>query len=466
MCIRDSGCIEQTTSQTFAQLYLSDIMDLSPERKTEVENNIKHGINEIRKFQLSNGAMAYWQGANEPNDWGSSYAGHFLISAEKKGYSLPGGLKKNLMNYLQTSALNYEFAKNKYWNNDVLQAYRLYVLAMANQPSMSAMNRLREFYSLSEQARWLLAAAYAKIGQIDEAGKLIAKASPNISPYSVNYYTYGSSDRDEAIVLQTLCLMNKKQQAFTQLKKVSDFLSSKSWLSTQTTAFGLVSVAEFIKKFSGASAMQAVVNVNGKEVTFKGNSAISQIPISFKNATSINYSIENNGKGMLYARLINRGKPPIGEEKEGNENIMVSAVYKDMSGNVISPAELEQGTNFMLSVTVKNLGLMGELKNLALINYIPSGWEIHNARMDGNESALKNGTYDYQDIKDDKVMTYFDLYTNESKTFNLLLNASYAGKYYLPAINVEAMYDKSVYARTKGQWIKVLKQRNDKVASK
>lgn len=460
------GCIEQTTSQTFAQLYLSDIMDLSPERKTEIENNIKYGINEIRKFQLSNGGMAYWQGMNEPNDWGSSYAGHFLVLAEKKGYALPGGLKKNLMNFLQTSALNYEFAKNKYWNNDVMQAYRLFVLALAGQPSMSAMNRLREFYSLSEQARWLLAASYAKIGQIDEAEKLISKASLNITPYQVNYYTYGSSDRDMAIILQTLCLMNKKQQAFAQLKKVSDVLSSKSWLSTQTTAFGLVSVAEFIKKFGGASAMQAVVNVNGKEVSLKGNAAITQVPISFKNATSINYSIANNGKGMLYARLINRGKPPIGEEKEENKNITVSAVYKDMSGNIIDPSNMEQGTNFMVSVTVKNLGLMGELKNLALINYMPSGWEIHNTRMDGNEASMKNSVYDYQDIKDDRVMTYFDLYTNESKTFNILLNSSYAGKYYLPAVNVEAMYDKSVFARTKGQWIKVVKQKQNGVASK
>ena len=304
------------------------------------------------------------------------------------------------------------------------------------------------------------------MGQIDEAEKIIAKASMNITPYSVNYYTYGSSDRDMAIVLQTLCLMNKKQQAFAQLKKVSDVLSSKSWLSTQTTAFGLVSVAEFIKKFGGASAMQAVVNVNGKEVNLKCNAAITQIPISFKGANSINYSIENNGKGMLYARLINRGKPPIGEEKEGNENIAVSAVYRDMNGNTIDPSNMEQGSNFMLSVTVKNLGLMGELKNLALINYIPSGWEIHNSRMDGNESAFKNSAYDYQDIKDDKVMTYFDLYTNESKTFNILLNSSYAGKYYLPAINVEAMYDKSVYARTKGQWMRVVKQKQNSVASK
>lgn len=260
--------------------------------------------------------------------------------------------------------------------------------------------------------------------------------------------------------------MNKKQQAFTQLKKVSDFLSSKNWLSTQTTAFGLVAVSEFIKKFGGASAMQATVKVNGKEVEIKGNSAITQIPISFKNTTTINYSIVNNGKGMLYARLINRGKPPIGEEVEGNENIIASVMYKDMGGNIIDPTELQQGTNFMLTVTVKNLGLMGELKNLALINYIPSGWEIHNAKMDDNEAALKNSGYTYQDIRDDRVNTYFDLYTNETKTFNLLLNASYAGKYYLPAVNVEAMYDKSVFARTKGQWIKVVKQKDDKVAGK
>jgi uncharacterized protein YfaS (alpha-2-macroglobulin family) len=460
------GCIEQTTSQTFAQLYLTDIMDLSAERKAEIERNIKGGINEIRKFQISNGAMAYWQGMNEANDWGSSYATHFLILAEKKGYTLPAGLKKNLLNYQKTAAQSYEFAKNKYFNNDVLQAYRLFGLAISGQPAMSAMNRLREFYSLSDQARWLLAASYAQIGQVDEAEKLISKASVDVPYYSVNYYTYGSSDRDMAIILQTLCLMNKKQQAFTQLKKVSDYLSSKNWLSTQTTAFGLVSVAEFIKKFGGASAMQATVKVNGKDVTIKGNSAITQIPISFKDASSINYSIVNNGKGMLYARLINRGKPPIGEEVEANENIIVSAMYKDMGGNVIDPTEMQQGTNFMLSVTVKNLGLMGELKNLALINYIPSGWEIHNARMDDNETALKNSNYTYQDIRDDRVNTYFDLYTNETKTFNLLLNSSYAGKYYLPAINVEAMYDKSVFARTKGQWIRVVKQKDDKVAGK
>lgn len=460
------GCVEQTTSQTFAQLYLADVMDLSAERKSEIERNIKGGINELQKFQLANGAMSYWPGMNEADDWGTTYSGHFMMLAEKKGFTLPSGLKKKWINYQQSIASNFEVNKNSAYNNDVSQAYRLYSLALAGQPVLSAMNRLREHSNLSNQARWLLAGAYAQMGQLDEAEKLIAKASPTVQPYRVNYYTYGSSERDEAMILEVLCAINKKTQAFSQLKKVSSFLSSKNWLSTQTTAFGLVSVASFIKKYGDASGMQAIVHLNGKEVKLKGNSAISQIPIDFKNQNAVNFTVENNGKGILYVRLITRGKPAIGTEKEGNENISMDVSYKDMSGQTLAIDELPQGKDFVMQVTVKNLGLVGELQNIALSAYIPSGWEIHNSRMDDDGGASKANNFTYQDIKDDKVLTYFDLHNTETKTFNITLNAAYEGKYYLPALNTEAMYDNSVYARNKGQWIRVVKKGNNGVAVK
>jgi hypothetical protein len=38
-----------------------------------------------------------------------------------------------------------------------------------------------------------------------------------------------------------------------------------------------------------------------------------------------------------------------------------------------------------------------------------------------------------------------------------MLNAAYAGKYYLPAVYCEAMYNKSISALQKGQWIEVVK---------
>lgn len=62
----------------------------------------------------------------------------------------------------------------------------------------------------------------------------------------------------------------------------------------------------------------------------------------------------------------------------------------------------------------------------------------------------------YQDIRDDRVYTYFNLMRGERKTFVVQLNAAYAGRYYLPGYYCEAMYDNSVSAMKKGQWIEIV----------
>ena len=50
-------------------------------------------------------------------------------------------------------------------STDLIQAYRLYTLALAKAPELGAMNRLKEIKSLSSQARWRLAATYVLVGQ-------------------------------------------------------------------------------------------------------------------------------------------------------------------------------------------------------------------------------------------------------------------------------------------------------------
>ncbi len=63
---------------------------------------------------------------------------------------------------------------------------------------------------------------------------------------------------------------------------------------------------------------------------------------------------------------------------------------------------------------------------------------------------------DYQDIRDDRVYSYFNLKNGETKAIEILANASYLGKYYLPMISVEPMYDATINARIKGQWVQVV----------
>ena len=124
----------------------------------------------------------------------------------------------------------------------------------------------------------------------------------------------------------------------------------------------------------------------------------------------------------------------------------------------MDPSKLEQGTEFIATVTVTNPGLRGQYKNMALNHIFPSGWEINNLRLDSAEDRLKADVPTYQDIRDDRVYTYFDLAAGQRKTFKILLTASYAGSYYMPAVTCEAMYDHSIYARKKGQVVEVIKR--------
>ena len=93
-------------------------------------------------------------------------------------------------------------------------------------------------------------------------------------------------------------------------------------------------------------------------------------------------------------------------------------------------------------------------KELALSHLVASGWEIRNERLFPAARAIAG--LDYQDIRDDRVYSYFDLQPGETKTLELLLNASYLGRFYLPVVSVEAMYDATINARTKGQWVRVV----------
>ncbi len=53
----------------------------------------------------------------------------------------------------------------------------------------------------------------------------------------------------------------------------------------------------------------------------------------------------------------------------------------------------------------------------------------------------------------------------ESKTFHLLANASYQGRYYQPAITAEAMYDGNIKATQKGRWLDIVKKLGSNIVS-
>jgi uncharacterized protein YfaS (alpha-2-macroglobulin family) len=167
--------------------------------------------------------------------------------------------------------------------------------------------------------------------------------------------------------------------------------------------------------------------------------------------------VANQGKSIIFARLILTGIPAHGDSTYAASSLKISMAFKSPTGETINPRLLAQGTNFVAEVTITNPGLRGLYQQLALSQVFPSGWEVINAR--SSDLAQSNTTaseFTYQDVRDDRVNTFFDLEPGKSKTFRVMLMATYLGRFYLPATSCEAMYDNTISARVPGGWVEVV----------
>jgi len=442
------GCVEQTTSGAFPQLFLNDIFDVPSEKKKRIQQNIVRGIKRLGGFQNPNGGFSYWPGQNYVNDWGTTYAGHFLLEAEKRGYVLPIGFKSSWIKYQQGIAKQWR-SKN---NSDLAQAYRLYALALSGNADVASMNRLRESSGVSNEGKFRLAAAYAIIGQADVAKNILSGARLDVENNNYYYYTYGSADRNRAMALETYVLMKDKTKAQDLAKVIAKNLSNRRYMSTQSTSYSLLAMAKFADMIGGKGITTSVA-VNGSSLTVNSEKTLATRTLEIKKGSN-NIELKNQEGNTVYVSIVNSGILPVGEEKSIQKNLSAQIVFKGRNGSKIDPISITQGTDFVAEVTITNT-TSNRLKDLALTEIFPSGWEIVNTRFTDFGDFAQNAVI-YTDLRDDRANFYFDMKRNETKTFRILLNASYLGKYYLPGVQAEAMYDNDYMVRTKGQWVEVV----------
>ena len=455
-------CTEQLTSKALPLLFVSQFKAVDEQEAEKIKTNVQEAIRQIYARQLPNGGFVYWPGNAVADEWITSYTGMFLTLAQEKGYAVHPNVLNKWKRFQRAAAQNWRMPQEasnwQIWQSELQQAFRLYTLALAGAPEYGAMNRMKEQPGLSIQAKWRLAAAYALTGKMKPAGELVYNAETTVIPYSSMNLIYGSSDRDEAMILETLILMKRDRDALQQAKKVSQNLAQENWFSTQSTAFALMAMGRLAEQLSGT--LDFTWSWNGKQQpAVKSAKAVfeKEIATSPKSGT---VSVKNQGKGALSVDLITRTQLLNDTLPAIADNIRLDVKYTDMAGSPISVEDIRQGTDFMSAVNLSNISGTSDYSNLALTHIIPSGWEIYNERMIVPEASSSNSNeantpessadkYTYKDIRDDRVLTYFDLRRGESKTFTVRLQATYAGNFILPAIQCEAMYDAAVQARTK-----------------
>ena len=436
------------TSKALPLLFISQFKTVNEQEAEKIKTNVQEAIRQIYARQLPNGGFVYWPGNAVADEWISSYTGMFLTLAQEKGYAVHSNVLNKWKHFQRAAAQNWRMPQDanswQLWQSELMQAFRLYTLALAGMPEYGAMNRMKEQQGLSIQAKWRLAAAYALTGKMKPAEELAYKTATSVTPYSSMNFIYGSSDRDEAMILETLILMNRERDALQQAKKVSQNLSLEDYFSTQSTAFALMAMGRLAEKLSGT--LDFTWTWNGKQQpAVKSAKAVfdKEIPTSPKSGT---VSVKNQGKGALGVDIITRTQLLNDTLPAISDNLRMDIRYATLNGTPISAEEIKQGTDFTAVVSISNISGTSDYTNLALTHIIPSGWEIYNERMATAGTAIN---YSYQDIRDDRVLTYFNLYRGETKVFTIRLQAAYTGNFILPAVQCEAMYDTTVQARSK-----------------
>ncbi|WP_020395892.1 alpha-2-macroglobulin family protein [Thiolinea disciformis] len=526
------GCLEQTTSAAFPQLFLSPLLKLDENRQKAVEKHIKAAILKLNDYQAASGNLMYWPGSNEAHDWASIYAGHFLVEAQKLGYNVPMGLLTGWLNYQINQAQQWTAGSSG--DTSAVQAYRLYVLAAAGKPQMGAMNRLRESGKANEQARWLLAAAYRQTGQQEAAQQITAGLAPTTTLNPTPDLNFNHRLGQLGLQLETLLTLGKLQDAESLVQQIAQELGSDKAanFNTHDLAWALMSVSHYLKAQNQPIQAQLTVNQGSPLALNAAQSLLSQLLPPSDTALAIN--VRNDTAHKLYATVTTRGIAVMGNEQAENLGLELQASLKDKTDQTLwdtqtatgAPLALKQGDDYTLTVNVKNTSGY-DLRHIALSTLLPSGVEIvqsdtpqskseakpnanegadteatsttteasseesegenaaegesenaastetstattETATENTSETANTNVTNDlskpaqkaglsYQDVRDDRVLSYFDLKKDATQSVTIKVNAAFLGEFYFPAISAEAMYEPSKRARSMGMPLSIVK---------
>lgn len=453
------GCIEQTVSAAFPQLYMREIIEMQDRTARKTDENINAAIDRLRVYQTYNGAFSYWPNGDKVNTWATTYAGHFMVEARAKGYHVPDDIYNNWLQYEKADVRTNIYDPNS--SKLLARAYQVYVLAMANEPAMGAMNLLRQNYfnQMPVTSKWLLAAAYEMAGSKNVANTIVDGLGIEVAQYKEFSGTYGSSLRDEAIILEILTLRKDKESAYPLFRDIAEEISSDQWLSTQSSAYCLLAMGKFVKEFvSNEGPLKGEITLpKGTRVKFDTKKSNFTLPITENFGEDV--SIELTGKGNAFVTMNWVGVPMVDTISSMSSNLSLSRTFLTEDGMNLPVSSVRQGETFWCLFSVKNLTEF-TIEEVALSQVLPAGWEIENVRLmeEGYPAWTRNyklGAEEYVDLRDDRANWFFDLRRGQQADFLLKLNAVTVGDFHLTAADVSAMYNDRFKARVAGRDVSV-----------
>ncbi|MBL7718238.1 MAG: alpha-2-macroglobulin family protein [Flavipsychrobacter sp.] len=457
------GCVEQTTSAAFPQLYYADLVKAVSGSSTDDINpayNVQQAVLKLQSMQMSNGSLSYWPGGGYESWWGSVYATHFLLEAKKAGYDVNARTVDRLLEYLKVR-LNRREKEILYYNENLKKeiaakeiAYSLYVLALAGQSQPATMNYYKGHPELlSIDSKYLLAAAYALSGQPTQARQLLPASFSGEKAKQAFGGSFYSHLRDEALALNALMEINPNDpQVPVMVRHIAEQMKNERYLNTQENVFGLLAMGKMARSANKTTATAAIL-VNGKNIGVMKGQVLTADLKSYSNQP---IQVQVKGKGDYYYWWETSGITADGSFKEEDSYMKVRRTYYDREGRAISGSEFKQNDLVVIRISIEGQ-YNTDIENVVITDMLPAGFEVENSRLTelpGMKWVKDEAEPDYVDIRDDRV-NFFTTATGSVKYFYYMVRAVSPGSYQLGPVQADAMYNGAYHSYNGAGVIKV-----------
>lgn len=452
------GCLEQTVSKAFPQLYFSDFVKrlqtkqkpyLKPgENELNPQANVQAALRKIEGLQLANGGLSMWQAGDAEQWWATAYALHFMTEAQKAGYEVNSNTMGRVIDYLTAKASSQATETGVFYNADGSitnrtiakreMLYTLYTLALAGKANRSAMNYYKGNPSLlTTDERYMLAAAYQLIGDGRNFNALLPRKFNTEQGPRATGGDFASPLRNTALVLNTLLETDPDNLQIPVLaRQLSQALRSSLWLSTQESSFALLALGKIAQK-ANQSSVTASISTNGKVLgNFTSDDLLLQKGIDAQTL------ITAKGQGSLYYFAQAEGLSASGSYQEGDYTLQVRKQLLTRSGEPLSASNLKQNQLVVVKITLSSQNGL-PIENVVVTDMLPAGLEIENPRLTGERELnwIKDQTFaEHFDIRDDRI-NYFTTVGRSPQHFYYLVRAVSKGRFTMGPVSADAMYN-------------------------
>lgn len=432
------GCAEQVTSKAYPYLF-DDFVKAAGKTKAEAQIMVSETVSILQSRMLSDGNIGYWTNKSSARPEITLYCAEFLTDARKHGFFVPSSFFDKVMGAVKTIANS-----SKDGELDIMQrAHAIYILTNNEIVTTSYLEKLegdlnRKNYSETDYEGLYLAASYAMLKQDKKANSILAKI------------------KRKKIFDSSWLFHNGLHYVATYIDVISSYFPSRitdikanqiDYLCEYLEgiySYNTYSVSAAIRAFESYSSVEktgifSVYEIKGKE---EKQLAVSGAPVlkgEFSGeAETISY--RTSEKMPMFYQTLQAGFETSIPETEIKEGLEVSREFTTMDGKKLD--SVKAGDDVLVKVSFRSQ--KGSLHNIALVDMLSAGLEA-------DIESIRSGKYnkgwyaDYVDIREDRVVIYGTV-TDKVNTFTYKAKAASTGKFVVPPMFAESMYNKEIRA--------------------